>query len=1051
MKSFYGFNFVLLSLFIVFSNLFAGTTGKISGRVTDVKSGEPLPGVNVFIEGTTMGAATDVDGYFFIMNVQPGVYTLKVAYVGYAEMTITDVQVQADLTTPVNIQMQPEVLATEAVVVVAEKPVMQKDVAASQKNITSEEVQALPVTTIEQVVGLQAGVTAGLGIRGSQSNEVLFVVDGISLRDTRANEPITAIPLSALEEINVQSGGFGAEYSNVRSGVVNVVSKEGSVDGYSGIITMRYRPPAPKHFGPSPYDPMSFWMRPYMDDEVAWTGTKNGAWDEYTRRQYPDFDGWNAVARRTLEDDDPTNDLTPEAAQRLFMWQHRKQGDIDKPDYNIDAGFGGPVPFISKQLGNLRFFASYKRERDMYLFHLTTDALQTESVMLRLTSNLSPNMKLSVMGLYNETEGTAISRTGGTGLFSSSWGIANAVERVGFTAPWRIFTNIYWSRGKRYSHALSLKLTNAISASTFWEFRLSSVGKYYLTGYVRERDRTKRYEIFPGYFVDEAPEGYERDAVFSIEGRLGMGGAVSVGRDTSRISTINARFDLTSQIDRHNEVKSGLELVFEKYDMNFGMVNHFLPEGNTRTRIKQNPLRGVFYIQDKLEFEGFVANAGLILDYYNSNDNWYNVSPFDRDFYSSNFDPEQDESRYKTKAPETRVTLSPRLSISHPIGENAKLFFNYGHYRQMPASERFYRVQRDIRDQMDFIGDPSIPLAKTVSYELGYDHALFNMLLLRVAAYYKDISDQEFWVRYISFDGKVNYRKISSQSYEDIRGFEIDLTKRVGSWVTGNINYEYRVGTSGYFGTARVYENPAEQREYERRNPVQSKPRPRPQVKSYIDVHTPFHFGPRLGKQNIFGDWHFNFIANWTAGAWFTWNPNNITGIKYNVQWKDHYNVDLRISKVFRFDTFDVKFFAEINNLFNLRQFSGVSFYDGFDYDYYMKSLHLPAEVTDELGYGNIPGDDQPGDYRDEGVEYVPMEWTSHVSNVTHPNERAVYYDASTQKYMQYSNGSWSEVPSDRLNKILETKAYIDMPNQTYFTFLNPRNIFFGLTFTFRL
>ncbi len=1041
---------IIILILLSLAGLFAGTTGKISGRIVDAENGDPLPGVNVFIEGTTLGAATDADGYFYILRVKPGVYTLKVAYVGYADMAITDIRVQADLTTPVDIEMRPEVMTTEAVVVVAQKPVVQKDIAASQKNMTSDEIQALPVTTIEQAIGLQAGINSGLGIRGSASNEALFVVDGISLRDTRANEPITGIPLSALEEVNVQSGGFSAEYNNVRSGVVNVVSKEGSIDKYSGIITVRYRAPAPKHFGMSPYDPQSFWLRPYMDDAVAWTGTKNGAWDEYTRRQYPDFDGWNAVAQRTLQDDDPTNDLTPEAAQRLFMWQYRKAGDIDKPDYNIDAGFGGPVPFVSKALGNLRFFASYKREKDMYLFHMTTDALTTESFMLRLTSNITPNMKLSVMGLYNETEGTAISRSGGTGLFSSAWGIANAVERVGFTAPWRIFTNIYWSRGLRYSHALSLKLTNALSAKTFWELRLSEVGKTYRTGYVRERDKTKRYEIFPGYFVDEAPEGYERDAVFSVDGSLGMGGAVSVGRDTSNISTINARFDITSQIDRHNEVKSGVELILERYDMNFGMVDHFLPEGNTRTRIKQGPLRGVFYIQDKLEFEGFVANAGLIVDYYNSNGNWYNVDTFNREFYSENFDPAVDEKKFKTKSPESRITLSPRLSISHPIGENAKLFFNYGHYRQMPTSERMYRVQRDIRDKMDFVGDPTIPLARTVSYELGYDHALFNMLLLRVAAYYKDISDQEFWVRYISFDGKVNYRKITSQSYEDIRGFEIDLTKRTGDWVTGNINFEYRVGTSGYFGTARIYENPAEQRDYERRNPMQSKPRPQPRVKSYIDVHTPFAFGPRLGDQYIFGDWHFNFISRWTAGSWFTWNPNNVTGIQYNVQWKDYYNIDLRISKVFSFNSFDVKFFAELNNLFNFKQFSGVSFYDSFDYNYYMKSLHLPEEVTRDLGYGNIPGDDQPGDYRESGVEYVPMEWASHISNVSNPNERAIYYDASTQKYMQYSNGSWSEVDYGRLNKILETKAYIDMPNQTYFTFLNPRNIFFGLTLSYR-
>jgi len=1041
----------IISLLLFISYAFSGTTGKISGRVTDSESGDALPGVNVFLEGTTLGAATDMDGYFFIINIQPGTYVLKAAYVGYAEYSVVDVRVHVDLTTQIEIEMKSELLTTEAVVVIAEKPVVQKDVAASSKNISSEEVEALPVTTIEQVVGLQAGVTSSLGIRGSSSNEVLFVVDGISLRDNRSNEPITEIPLSALEEISVQSGGFGAEFNNVRSGVVNVVSKEGSADKYSGVLTFRMMPAGAKNFGISPYDPEAFWMRPYMDNTVAWTGTKNGAWDEYTRRQYPDFDGWNRIAERTLENDDPSDDLTPEGAQRQFLWEHRKQGDITQPDYNFDAGFGGPLPFLSKPLGNLRFFVSYKREQSMYLMHMATDALTTESFMFRLTSDITPTMKLAVMGLFSETNGTATSRSGGTGLFTSSWGIANSVERIGFTSPWRIYTDIYFSQANRKSQAISAKLTNVVSSSTFWEAKISRVSKDYTTGPMRDRDRTKRYEIFEGYFVDEAPVGYERDAVFSVEGRLGMGGAVSVGRDTSTISTITAKFDLTSQITRHHQIKTGLELNFEDYDMGFGMRNFFLPEGNTWTTIEQKPFRGTLYIQDKIEFEGFIANAGLIMDYFNSNGNWYDVGDFSREFYSDNYTFPDDESKYKTVEPETRLTFSPRLSISHPITTNSKLFFNYGHYRQMPTSERFYRVQRDIRDKLDYIGDPTIPLARTIAYELGYDHALFDMFLFRAAAYYKDISDQEFWVRYISFDGKVNYRKITNNSYEDIRGFELDLTKRSGDWVTGNINYEYRVGTSGYFGVARQYENPAEQREYDRKNVYQEKPRPQPRVKSYIDLNTPLDFGPKVLNQNILADWHFNFIANWTSGSWGTWNPSKIPGIQYNFQWNDYYNVDLRISKIFRFDYFDVKFFAEVNNLFNFELFSGVSFYDNFDYEYYMKSLHLPESIAGELGYGNIPGEDNPGDYRDEGVAYVPMEWWSSLDEVRDPNSRAIYYDASTGKYMQYSGNNWSEVDSGRLNEVLDSKAYIDMPNQTYFTFLNPRSIFFGLTFTFRL
>ncbi|MFC2088935.1 hypothetical protein ACFLSX_04975, partial [Calditrichota bacterium] len=315
--------------------------------------------------------------------------------------------------------------------------------------------------------------------------------------------------------------------------------------------------------------------------------------------------------------------------------------------------------------------------------------------------------------------------------------------------------------------------------------------------------------------------------------------------------------------------------------------------------------------------------------------------------------------------------------------------------------------------------------------------------------------DQEQWVRYINSEGAVaavNYYKVTNNSYEDIRGLELDLTKRTGKWITGNINYEYRVGTDGYFGVNEIYENPADQREYLRRQFYQEKPRPRPRLKSYITFHTPPDLGPKFMDQNIAGSWNFTLISRWTSGLWDTWNPQNIEGIKYNIQWNDYYNVDLRISKIFPFDNFDVKFFADINNLFNFKYFSRESFFDSFDYDFYMKSLHLPRNTADELQYGNIPGDDNPGDTRKVGVDFVPMEWikdTENLNKVTDPSSRAIYYVASSGKYMEYNNGAWGEVNKSRLDKVMDDKAYIDNPNQTYFTFLNPRNIFFGLTLTY--
>jgi hypothetical protein len=1045
-KSFGVFLIAVIFIFAISSISFAGTTGKVAGTVKDAQSGEPLAGVNVFLDGTSLGAATDVDGTYFIINIIPGKYTVKVLYVGYQEYTISNVEVKTDLTTLLDVELQSEIMTSEAITVIAQKPIIQKDVAASQRSLTGDDIRALPVVTIEEAVGLQAGVTSGLQIRGSASNESLFMVDGIQLRDQRNNEPMTQMPLSAIQEVSVQSGGLGAEYNNVRSGVVNVVTKEGNPDRFTGTVSFRIAPPQAKHFGISAFDPSSYWHRSYMDPDVMWTGTKNGAWDVYQQRQYPTFDGWNQISERTIQNDNPNDDITPDGALRVFQYEHRKQGDIEKPDYTVDLGFGGP---ISKSLGNLRFYLSANRTQDMYLMQLSRDALTNQVFMLKLTSDLSPTMKLSLMGIYSETHATNLSRSGGTSYFSSVWGVANAFDRAGFTVPWRMYTNIYWAPTSRFQSTISARLSHVINPSTFYEVIVRGTSSKYHTNTMDWRDRSPVIEIFPGYWANVAPEYFEPEPVFSIEGRLGMGGAVATSRDRSKIRTYGIQGDLVSQIDKHNQIKTGFEFTYSDYDMDFGMENFFLPEGNSRSLMVESPIRFTAYVQDKIEYEGFISTIGVIMDYTSPNGFWYNVDPFSREFFSDSYNPDL-EDEFKSVKTDAQLTFSPRLSVSHPITEFSKLFFNYGHYRQLPTSERYFRVQRDSRLKMDNFGNPMNPLEQTIQYELGFEQALSNEFRLQVSAYYKDITDQEFWVNYVSFDGKVNYDQITNQSYEDIRGFEIDVSRIYGDWVVGNINYEYRVGTSGFFGTSVLYENPAEMREYLRQNPTQSKPRPIPRLKSWIDIYTPKDLGPSWGNQHILGDWHFNFITRWQAGSWFTWNPNAIPGVQYNVQWDDYFNVDLKISKIFPFGDFDVRLFADIFNLFNIKEFSNASFVDGFDYDYYMKSLHLPEELGNELGYGNIPGDDNPGDYRATGAEYQPMEWTKDVTEIDVPHPRAIYWDASTRQYMRYVDDAWAQVPQGEMDKILDDKAYIDMPNLSHYTFLNPRQVFFGIALSYR-
>ena len=231
-----------LLLFLT-SIILAGTTGKISGSVKDNQTGETLVGVNIVLVGTTFGASTDIEGNFFILNVPPGTYSVRASSLGYASVVKTNVRVDIDQSTEIKFSLSQEVVQGEEVVIVAERPVVQKDVSSTRANISEKEIQSLPVTSISAVVGLQAGVQGGLVIRGGDADQTAFIVDGLTLRNERDNTPYSGISLSSVQDVQVQTGGFNAEYGNIRSGIVNVVTKEGSPNEYSLSATFRYSPP----------------------------------------------------------------------------------------------------------------------------------------------------------------------------------------------------------------------------------------------------------------------------------------------------------------------------------------------------------------------------------------------------------------------------------------------------------------------------------------------------------------------------------------------------------------------------------------------------------------------------------------------------------------------------------------------------------------------------------------------------------------------------------------------------------------------------------------
>ncbi len=1045
-------SFATLCIFLLFTSLaLSGTSGKISGKVKDAQSGEALVGVNITVTGTTYGASSDIEGNFFILNVPPGEYSVRASSLGFAAVTQTKVRVSIDQTTELNFSLNQEVVQGEEVVVVATRPVVQKDVSSSSANITNDEIQKLPVTSISAVVGLQAGIQAGFVIRGSDNaDQTAFMIDGMTLRDERNNTPITSISLSSVQDVQVQTGGFNAEYGNIRSGVVNVVQKEGSTEKYSVSATARYHPATQKHFGPSVYNKDSYWIRPFIDPEVAWVGTKNGTWDKFVQAQYQEFDGWNAISQASLKDNDPTNDLTPEAAQRLFLFQHRKQGDITKPDYDIDAGVGGPVPF-GEYLGNLRFFASYRSQRTMYLLPLSEDGYNDYTGQIKFTSDIGQGMKLMVQGLMGEQTGTNNNNAGNPGIFKTAGDIASVLDRVSYIDT-RIYATDYWAPSVIKTNSYGAKFTHVLSPAVFYEASLNQVGTKYNTSPGTNRNMAQIYKFGNNYYVDEAPFGFTPDPNPTTGyGGIRFGLGFSNSRDTSTVTTFTSKIDFTAQLNQYHQVKSGFEFVYTDNNVNYGQYDKGLPTSNQRSVWHTYPTRLGLYIQDKFEYEGMIANIGFRMDHSAPGGYWYDFLTFDKAL-SGPLAPGLDTLLTHVNT-ENQTTFSPRLGVSFPVTEYSKLYFNYGHFYSMPTPENLFLVRRSGFDnKVTRLANPNNPLPKTVAYELGYEHSLFEQFLIRVAGYYKDVSDQINTIEYVSRSNDVAYFLSVPNSYEDIRGFELTLSKNRGEWYTGFLNYTYMVRTVGRFGYAKLYESSGLQRSYEITNRetdlYQTKPVPSPYARLNVDVFTPKEYGVYLG------DWRLNLTGNWTAGKYITWaggGGNAIQGLENNVQYRDTWGMDLRFSKSIDFGPANIQLFVDMNNALNIKNFSGYGFVDTKDFEAYMKSLHLPADIGDPLQYGNVPGDDAPGDVRKEGAAYIPIVSTKSLSSEASPSTTAFYYDQTTKKYMQYNGSAWVEADQSKLDKVLEDKAYIDMPNMDYFVFLNPRAIFFGIKLSVEL
>jgi hypothetical protein len=325
---------IAVLILLAISSLFAQSGGKISGKVTDDASGDPLPGCNVVVVGTSMGASTDADGTYFILNVPPGKYDVQTSVIGYKRIMESGVIVNSGKTTVVNFKLRLTELIQNEVVIEAIRPDVQPEKTSTSTVIRPEDVQSLAgMRDIGDVIGLAADVTDG-HFRGGRANEEYYMLQGMGITNpydaTAAFRPI----LSAVEEVEVITSGFGAQYGNAQSGVVNITMKEGKPDKWVTRLEVRGRAPGLKYFGPSVYDQSA---QPYLQKLADPNFWRNG--DATTGNKA--IVGWTPTAYG--------GDSTVMIQFAQALWKSATARDLNKNywksqiDYSLEGATGGPL------------------------------------------------------------------------------------------------------------------------------------------------------------------------------------------------------------------------------------------------------------------------------------------------------------------------------------------------------------------------------------------------------------------------------------------------------------------------------------------------------------------------------------------------------------------------------------------------------------------------------------------------------------------------------------------------------------------------------------
>ncbi len=792
----YRFVYLCLSGLITCSLLVAGTTGKISGKVTDSKTKEGIPSAVVTIVGTTLGAATDAEGSYVIVNVQPGTYSVSVSYIGYQPVRITNIGVNVDFTTTLNIQLKESAVELNEFVVEGERnPLVRQDQTNPVTSITAENIQSLPVTTIAEIIGLQAGVVTSddgtLHVRGGRSNEISFTLNGISVNNPYDNLSSIGVATNAVQEVTVSTGTFSAEYGNALSGIVNYVTKEGGSknNGSLRVLTgdyfsndkdifphiQNYQPLNNSRIegtfgGPTFVDGLTFYASGVFDRNNGFL---------YGNRIYNPTDFY--VTR-----DEFTKRIAVKDSLGNIIQDPRNVG---YPLYADDSRLGvNSSPYYFNPIGRE---LTYKRAGTIHIPSFDNIGKPTgDSALVPLNTSMSFNI-----------QGNFSYRFSSTMRLKYEAVYDNAESKVVSYYGYRFNPD---GRPTNYSNGLvqALDLTHTLSNSMFYTLKLSNSFSEDKT-YAFENINDPRY--LPAFYQTALP----------IVGFLT--GGVSLGRTFRTSESLGGKFDLQAQLFGDHEVKVGIEarlhtiqletynlefydinnpsrIVDDFYDVYSDSVKYAARKPNVQSgyvNFKKTPKQLSMYVQDKIELEkSLILNVGLRYEYFDPASK-YNpklsdaLSARDTIFLTKDL-----------KSAAIKHTFSPRVSIAYPITDQGVIRFSYGHFYQLGNLSSLYTNSNfRVAGSQPIFGNAEVKPQRSVQYEIGLQQGLTSDLRLEVVGFYKDVRDYIFRQIIVTAKGDVTYEVLTNLDYANARGLTVSLYQRrmPGSIFSSSIDYTFSV------------------------------------------------------------------------------------------------------------------------------------------------------------------------------------------------------------------------------------------------------------------